>query len=534
LFPIGAGAVRASAHSPCFCPVSVSRLYLTTPIYYVNGDPHIGHAHTTVTGDVLKRIAQMRGERVFLTTGTDEHGQKNQEAAESSGLATREYLDRQSARFRDVFDRLTVDYDFFVRTTRPEHVAAVAEVLRRLWDKGLIVKKMYKGLYCVGCEQFKKPSDLDEEGRCPDHVIVPVESEEENYFLVLAPFQEWLVRFISERDDVIAPSFFRREILAMLEEPLDDLSISRPKSRVSLGVDLPFDSAYVTYVWFDALINYVSSLGWPQDHERVATWWPVSAHLMAKDIIKTHCIYWPIMLRALGLEPPRQYLVHGYWVGEGGRKMSKSLSNAVDPVELLNVIGADGLRYYLMKNMTTGDSTISARLVIQTYNTDLANSIGNLYSRVVKFAADGVPNLSLMHSADADLVEECAAIATAALASVDFESLPTLPKTVLEIATRLNAHVDAVAPWQLARDPSNRERLNSAILALLEGLRLLGELAWPVMPQTSDRMLAALGAPPMQPSGSPVQFAPFRLTRGGAVSPLDGPLFPRVRPAVTQ
>jgi methionyl-tRNA synthetase len=173
-----------------------------------------------------------------------------------------------------VFDRLNVDYDFFVRTTRLEHVAAVAEVLRRLWDKGLIVKKMYKGLYCVGCEQFKKPSDLDEEGRCPDHVIVPVESEEENYFLVLAPFQEWLVRFISERDDVIAPSFFRREILAMLEEPLDDLSISRPKSRVSLGVDLPFDSAYVTYVWFDALINYVSSLGWPQDHERVATWWP--------------------------------------------------------------------------------------------------------------------------------------------------------------------------------------------------------------------------------------------------------------------
>jgi methionyl-tRNA synthetase len=515
-------------------PITVSRLYLTTPIYYVNGDPHIGHAHTTVTGDVLKRIARMRGQRAFLTTGTDEHGQKNQEAAEGSGLETRAYLDRQSARFRDVFDRLNVDYDFFVRTTRLEHVAAVAEVLRRLWGKGLIVKKMYKGLYCVGCEQFKKPSDLDEEGRCPDHLIVPVESEEENYFLVLAPFQEWLVGFISERDDVIVPSFFRREILAMLEEPLDDLSISRPKSRVSLGVELPFDSEYVTYVWFDALISYISTLGWPHDEERVATWWPMSAHLMAKDIIKTHCIYWPIMLRALGIEPPHQYLVHGYWVGEGGRKMSKSLGNAVDPVELLNVIGADGLRYYLMKNMTSGDSTISARLVVQTYNTDLANSFGNLYSRVVKFAVDGVPSPSRVDPADARLVEECAAIATGTLASIDFESLPRLPKAMLEIATRLNAHVDTVAPWQLARDPANKDRLDSAILALLEGLRLLGELAWPVMPRTSERMLTALGAGPLQVSGDPVQFAAHRLVRGSVISPLSGPLFPRVRPGLVQ
>jgi methionyl-tRNA synthetase len=511
----------------------VSKIYLTSPIYYVNGDPHIGHAHTTVTADALKRVALMRGQHAFMTTGTDEHGQKNQEAAEASGLQTPAYLDQQSARFRSVFDRLNVAYDFYVRTTRPEHKAAVTEVLRRLWEKDLIVKKMYRGLYCVGCEQFKKPSDLDELRRCPDHLVVPTESEELNYFLVLAPFQEWLVRFIADREDVIVPSFYRREILAMLEEPLDDMSISRPKSRVSLGVELPFDSDYVTYVWFDALINYISSIGWPNDDQRAATWWRVSTHLMAKDIIKTHCIYWPIMLRALGMNPPHQYLVHGYWVGEGGRKMSKSLGNAVDPVTLLDLIGADGIRYYLVKNMTSGDSTISNRLVIQTYNTDLANGIGNLYARVVKFATDGIPDPPDVNPADAALVDECATSATRTFDAVDFESLPTLPRGVLDIAARLNAYVDSVAPWQLARDPANKQRLDSVILALLEGLRVLAELAWPVMPQTAERVLSSLGCASPDSSSAGHRFTPNALHRGRPVVPLAGPLFPRVRSAPT-
>lgn len=505
------------------------RAYLTTPIYYVNADPHIGHAHTTVTADVLKRLARLEGGEAFLTTGTDEHGQKNQEAADASGLPRQEYLDRMSARFREVFDLLQVEYDFYVRTSNPAHKAAVAEVLQRLWDRRLIIQKSYRGLYCVGCEQFKRPSDLDEQGRCPDHLVVPVEQEEPGYFFPLAPFQQWLVDYISRHDDLIRPSFYRREILALLSEPLEDLSISRPRSRVSLGVELPFDGDYVAYVWFDALINYLSSLGWPDDESTVATWWPTATHLMAKDIIKTHCIYWPIMLRALELEPPRQYFVHGFWVGEGGRKMSKSLGNAVDPAALVQAIGADGLRYYLIKNMTSGDSTISERLVIETYNADLANTVGNLFSRVLKFAVAGgcVPDPATLAPEDTALVEHCATIAARTLSDVAFESLPLLPKGVLEIALQLNAHVDAVAPWKLARDPSQRTRLDSAVYALLEGLRLTAELAWPVMPAVSDRARRALGATGALGGEQPHRFVPFALRRGGPITPLERPLFPR-------
>jgi methionyl-tRNA synthetase len=358
-----------------------------------------------------------------------------------------------------------------------------------------------------------------------------VESEEVNYFLVLAPFQAWLVDHIRTHDDFIQPGFFRGEILAMLEEPLDDLSLSRPRSRVSLGVELPFDADYVTYVWFDALINYISSLGWPDDAARMDTWWPAVSHLMAKDIIKTHCIYWPIMLRALGIPPARHCLVHGYWVGEGGRKMSKSLGNAVDPMELMDLTGADGLRFYLLKNMTSVDSTVSTRLVVETYNADLANTVGNLYSRVLKFADGGrIPDPAELDPADTAVLDGCVALAADAFAQVEFETLSLLPKTILEIAARLNAHVAAVAPWKLAKEEGGGgDRLASVIYTMLEGLRVLAELAWPVMPAASERALERLGRAPSFSGAEAHRFVPYALPRGGAIPVAADSLFPRVR-----
>src|SRR5260370_11631679 len=319
----------------------MTRSYITTPIYYVNGDPHLGHAYTSVMADVLTRIAWMRGTEALLTTRTDEHGQKNQEGAEASGLPPYEYLARQSSRFRSLFERLDVSFNLWVRTTSQQHVQAVQEALTRLNDRGLIVKKNYTGLYCVGCELFKKKSDLDEEGRCPDHQVKPIEMQELNYFFTIDKFRPWLLDKLEQRTDWIRPAFYRGEIVKMLEGPLEDLCISRPKKRVWLGIEMPFDSDYVTYVWFDALINYLSNIGWPDS--RYLEWWPYSNHLMAKDIIKTHCIYWPIMLKALGIEAPHGYRVHGFWVGEGGAKMSKSVGNVVDPEALLKTVGTDGL-----------------------------------------------------------------------------------------------------------------------------------------------------------------------------------------------
>jgi len=507
--------------------------YFTTPIYYVNGDPHIGHAHTSVMADVLRRAALMRGDEVFLSTGTDEHGQKNQQSAEESGLGVREYLDRQSGRFRALFERLNVGFDFWTRTSSDGHKAAVQAFLSRLMDRGLVARKEYSGVYCVGCEQFKRPSDLDERGRCSDHPsLTPQETSEVNYFLTLAPFQDWLVGEIERREDWIRPGFYRRELLAMLASPLEDLCISRPKSRVWLGVDLPFDPDYVTYVWFDALVNYVSNIGWPDDG--YLRWWPGATHLLAKDILKTHCIYWPIMLRALDIAPPAAFRVHGYWVGKGGVKMSKTLGNVVDPGRLADLVGVDGLRFYLARAMTGGDAQISESLAVASYNSDLANNIGNLYSRVAKSVGryfDGaVPAPAALDPADAELQAWCLAAAERVLARVDLDTIAETVQTLVDIGLRLNGHFEAAAPWNLAKDPGRRERLESVLYACLDCLRVLFELAWPLMPATAERALANVGAPaPPAAGGRAHDFAAARLRPGARVGG-DSNLFPRIKP----
>jgi methionyl-tRNA synthetase len=508
------------------------RRYITTPIYYVNGDPHIGHCHTSVMGDIIARCAKIRGENVFFTTGTDEHGQKNQRAAEDSGLAVEQYLDQQSGKFRGLFDRLSVSYDFFVRTTYPQHKAAVTKVLNILREKNLIVKKEYSGLYCEGCEQFKKLSDLDERGFCQDHQAAPLAMNETNYFLRLGEFQDWLIDYVASNEGSIQPEVFRQEVLSMLREPLDDMCISRPKTRVWLGIEFPYDRDYVTYVWFDALVNYISNLGWPDDSTRVSSWWPNATHLMAKDIIKTHCIYWPIMLRALGLEPPHACRVHGYWVGEGGVKMSKSLGNVVDPVAMIDIIGADAFRFYLAKSMGKREAQVSARLLRDCYDKELANNLGNLHARVLKMASqyfEGVvPPSDAVDSDGRALLNEVSVKATAVFPRGDLlQEVTDQATALLQLGRAINLYVNQSAPWMLAKDPSQRTRLAGVLYGCLDALRIVMELAQPIMPNVASRALSSIGAASACFEKWTDRFQPNGLRPGSPLS-FDDLLFPRL------
>jgi methionyl-tRNA synthetase len=509
---------------------SDQRSYVTTPIYYVNGAPHIGHAHTTVMGDILKRARKMRGVQMLLTTGTDEHGQKNEEAARASGLSVGEYLDQRSAEFKSVFDRLGVDYDTFVRTTRPYHMEQVAHAESLLNDQQLLIKKAYTGLYCTGCEQFKKDSDLTEDGRCKDHPnLVPEWTDEINYFFRIDPFRERLREHIRSNPNWIQPAVYANAVLASLEEPLEDLCISRPKSRVTLGVELPFDDNYVTYVWFDALINYLTNVNWPAPEYE--TWWRVAEHLIGKDIVKTHCVYWPCMLFALGVPLPKHVSVHGHWVGPGGHKMSKSLGNVVDPVEVIEAFGASTLRFYLARHTRAGnDSQVSLDLLQATYNAELGNKIGNLLMRCVSFARaryeGAVPaaELAVEDNAVRDKVLRTANDCLTNLESL--ESIPAAAAQIVDIANLLNDHVTSSAPWTLIKNPETEARARSVLFATLDGLRILFEALFPIMPEISGRGLVTLGAKPIGQADGVHDFSAGALASGTTLGE-PVPLFPR-------
>ena len=504
--------------------------YITTPIYYINGAPHIGHAFTTILGDVLKKVEQMRGFDVFYTTGTDEHGQKNQASWQESGMSIEDFLKMRSDSFKKLFDTMDIDYDYFVRTSSKEHKAVVTDALNYIYNKGLVKKKSYEGLYCEGCEQFKKPSDLDERGFCPDHQKAPKLITEENYFFPLEQDRQWLIDYINTHPDWIKPKRFAKEVLGMLAEPLDDLCISRPKNRVWLGVDLPFDNDFVTYIWFDALINYISSIGWKSDGDNTAfkeTWAGVT-HLMAKDILKTHAVYWPIMLKALGIDMPQHLIVHGYWLGEGGIKMSKSLGNVVDPYEVMDLMGIEPLRFYLCNAMsTTGDSQISVDLLKQGYK-QLANNIGNLQMRVLKMIAkslDGkVPSNKALEAKDKALLENIANTFERIYKYGDtsLEMVSELSEEILKAGDAVNAYFAAEAPWVLAKDETKRDRYEAVIYTTLDALRLIAVAIYPFMPVVSKKILASLG---INTDTVKAEFIPCQLPENNQTVVGD-PLFP--------
>ncbi|NND64742.1 MAG: methionine--tRNA ligase [Gammaproteobacteria bacterium] len=518
-------------------PIILKNSYITTPIYYVNGRPHLGHACTTIVADILKRHRQMQGREVFMTTGTDEHGQKNQISAEAAGINVKNFVTDQSQHFKTLFDAINVDYDFFVRTSFPEHVAGVQAFIQKLYDADALVKKTYFGLYCVGCEQFKKEDDLNDDGQCPDHPTLEIEQmEEENYFLPLEPYRQWLIDRINNPSTWVRPERYRNELLNMLSEPLEDFCVSRPKARVSWGVELPFDSDYVCYVWFDALLNYITSIDWP--NAKFDQWWPASEHLIGKDIMKTHCIYWPIMLQAAGVETVNQVSVHGFFVSADGMKMSKTLGNVVDPVEISEHYGVDALRYYLAKNIRAeSDSQVSKQLIHDTYQSDLGNKLGNLISRVVKFAAkqwDGkIPTPQSLTEREQTLSNKVLVDVRTAHENLDFVSIAKSLGQIMQVVERLNDYMSEVAPWQLIKDNSQREFTGTVIYTLLDCIRLVLEGLYPIIPESANRGLAVLDQPAVTSTTKKHEFALGRLL---ADAPLgdDAILFPRVDPIDTQ
>jgi methionyl-tRNA synthetase len=496
--------------------------YVTTPIYYVNGEPHLGHAYTTIAADVLARHMRQRGEDVFFLTGTDEHGEPVAQAAEKLGITPRELGDRNAVRFKELAATLNVTNSFFIRTTDPEHMAKVAEVVQRIHDNGHVYAGHYEGWYCPRCADFKTESELEDGNLCPIHKIVLEIEQEDNWFFRLSEFQEPLERLYAERPDFVTPRIRYNEALAFIKSGLRDFSLSR--QRLKWGVPVPWDESQVIYVWIDALLNYYTALSYARAGEDLTDrFWPATVHLIGKDILKFHAVIWPAMLMAAGIEVPRRVTIHGFLL-LGEHKMSKSLGNVIEPFQVADLYGADALRFYLLRDVSFGaDGEVSPEGFETRYTTELANEYGNLASRTLamidRYRDGAVPDAPPSEV----LAGEFEGVVEAVRDALDRVEITVALDEIWRRIKLLNRYVQDEQPWQLSRDEAQSERLDEILYGLAEGLRVVSVLLHPFMPTSAERLLEALGRPDLS-----LEHARFGAVGGGASIGELGQLFPRV------
>lgn len=467
----------------------MSRIYVTTPIYYVNAQPHLGHAYTTIVGDALTRWNRLLGNDVKFLTGTDEHGLKIQQAADAAGMAPQEFTDSIAPKFAHAWNRLNIANDDFIRTTEPRHKAAVIELLQRCYDAGDIELDKYSGKYCVACEEYFTDEELLEGDLCPIHKR-PVDSyEEENYFFRLSRFQQRLIDWYEAHPGVIKPEFRANEALGLIRSGLRDFSVSR--TSLDWGIKLPWDDAHVAYVWFDALTNYLAAVGFGNGTDEFEQWWPADYHLIGKDIIRHHCVYWPAMLMSAGIEPPKGWAVGG-WLLVDGEKMAKSTGNVVDPLDLIDTVGVDGFRYYVLADTAYGsDGDFSYDGLIARYNSDLANNLGNLTARVATVVEKKCGGIGPTPRSDSPL----SAAASAAFAGALTAWGNVAPSKALDATWQLiratNAYLEVNEPWKMEPGAA----LDAVMGDALEALRIVAILAFPAVPHTSQEIWNRIGLP---------------------------------------
>ena len=492
--------------------------YLTTPIYYVNDKPHIGHAYTTILADVLARYHRNAGRETFFLTGLDEHGQKVQQAAEDRGIEPQQHCDEMAPRFIDLWEKLHISYDDFIRTTENRHKKIVQMFLQKVYDAGDIYEDEYEGLYSVSEERFITEKEAES-----DEFRDIKKLKEKNYFFKMGKYQDALIDHIKSNPKFIQPEHRKNEILGFLRQPLNDLCVSRPKSRLNWGIELPFDKEYVTYVWFDALINYITAPGFGKDHESFDKWWPVSYHLIGKDILTTHAVYWPTMLMSANIELPQSIFAHGWWL-MGESKMSKSIGNVINPMDLIDDYGVDPVRYYLMREMVLGqDSNFTMESFIQRYNSDLANDFGNLLSRIstlMKKNYDGrIPDPGELSEAELRIKTEGESLCGTVNGMIMNMRLNEAIENTMQYIRSVNKYMEENAPWKLVKE--DKSAAGKILYTAGEALRLGAVLLSPVMPNRTAILLDALNAPGVDLSWGGL--------KPGETLKDHEPLFPRVK-----
>jgi methionyl-tRNA synthetase len=493
--------------------------YVTTPIYYVNAAPHLGHAYTTIAADVMARHHRQRGEDVFFLTGTDEHGEPVADAARALGIDPQQLADQNAERFKALAPLIEASNDFFIRTTDPQHMAKVQEVLVRVRENGFVYKGVFEGWYCPRCADFKAENEVDEGDRCPIHHIKLTREQEDNYFFRLTSFQKPLEELYVEREDFVAPRTRYNEALSFIRSGLRDVPLTR--HQLSWGVPVPWDSEHVFYVWFDALLNYYTALSYARPgSDLTAEFWPANYHVIAKDILRFHAIYWPALLMAAEIELPERIFVHGYLLMQG-EKMSKSLGNVLDPFAVIDRFGADALRFYLLREVPFGqDGSVSSASFEQRYESELANELGNLASRTLamltRYRAGSAPAVEV----DPRLAPDFAGLSDRVAALVDRAQLTLALDEIWQRVRRLNRYVEEQAPWRLAAEDSHGQ-LDQVLRTLAEGLRVVTVLLWPYMPASAERLLAALGASDLSLASATLDAKEIE-----RVGPIE-PLFPR-------